>query len=331
MQFTWPHVRVHHLCTHTVREAYGLVDNGGWADILRRRAERNGVRFIEGMAQGVTHGSDGSRVDIGGQTIVARSVVDASGGAGALLERRGEPSLFQVAYGETIEANLGPAMRWMEFGDEGTFLYAMPLGRDRVFVEETALVTTGMTYEDLRDRLHRRLAKLGIRTGRTLSIERVRIPMDVPIPPVQRVVAFGAASGMVHPATGYLLPRVVADAPILASTLAAHLNDGPEVASRAAWNALWPVGRLRQRELHRWGSEVVSRLDPSQLRTFFASFFALPPDVRRRWLADTLPPAHLAGAMATVFSRLPLGLKWRVATSSRAVFASLFPRLLEVS
>ena len=143
-------------------------------------------------------------------------------------------------------------------------------------------------------------------------------------------MGFGAAAAMVHPATGYLLPRVLADAPLLARTLAAHLDEGPDAAAHAAWRALWPVRRLRTRALHRWGAEVVSRLRPDELRTFFAAFFALPDGVRDGWLADALAPGALAAAMTAVFAALPLRLKARVATRSAAVLDSLAPRLSEV-
>lgn len=330
MRRVWPRVRVRHERTELVDDRYGLVDGAAWASILRERCARAGVRVVTARVDSVVHGPAGSAVAVGAARLQTRVVVDASGAGSALVARRGAASLYQVAWGEVVEAEIGPDMRWMEFGDEGSFLYAMPLGGGRAFVEETVLVTRGIGLDVLRERLHRRLAAEGLRIGRTLSIERCRIPMDLPVPPPQRVIAFGAAAGMIHPATGFLLPRIIRSAPLLAAAVADHLDDGPDIAARAGWTSLWPAERLRQRELHRWGAEVLSQLDARELRAFFAAFFALPPEDRRAWLADSLPPAGIARGMLAVFARLPTRLKWRVATGSRAILSSLVPRLLEV-
>jgi lycopene beta-cyclase len=329
MRAAWPRVRVRHERVAFVERGYGLVDGGAWQRILRARCRS--ARFLVAPVEAVAPGPDASAARVGGAALRARVVVDASGPASAFLVREGGPTLYQLAWGAVVDADLGEDMRWMELGDEGTFLYAMPLGDGRAFVEETALVTPGLPLEVLRRRLAARLRAEGVRVRAVHAIERVRIPLDAPVPPIQRVVGFGAAAAMVHPATGYLLPRVLADGPVLARALAAHLDEGPVAAAAAAWRALWPVHRLRQRALHRWGAEVVSRLDPSELRTFFGSFFALPAAARDAWLADALPPGALARAMAEVFARLPVALKVRVATRSAAVFDSIAPRLQEVS
>ncbi len=289
MAAVWSRVSVQTHRTEYVQGLYGRVDRARWQAILRDRCEATGVTFLTGRLDRVEHGADGSRV-IGPDTdVTARVVVQATGSPEGA-------SLFQVAWGEVIEGDLGQDMRWMEFGDDGSFLYAMPDG-ERVFVEETSLATRVIDLDGLRDRLHARLAKLGL-SGGSVGVERCVIALDAPVPGPDRLVRFGSNAGMVNPSTGYLLARLVEAAPVLAASLAANVEGRVEAAGPAAWNALWPASRRAQRLLHIAGAQVVARLSPSQLKTFFAAFFRLPAGTRRAWLADHLGPVELASAMA---------------------------------
>ncbi len=86
-----------------------------------------------------------------------------------------------------------------------TFLYAMDLGGGRFFVEETSLARRpALGFDVLAARLRRRLAAAGAVLDETIAVERCLFPMGQPLPSRrQRVVGYGAAAGMVHPATGY--------------------------------------------------------------------------------------------------------------------------------
>lgn len=289
MDAVWSGVRVRHHRTEVVQGLYGRVDRGAWQSILFDRCAASGVAFLSGRLDRVEHRPDGSRV-VGPDTDLAgRVVVQATGPAvGARL--------FQVAWGEVVEADLGDEMRWMEFGDHGSFLYAMP-GAGRVFVEETSLATRVIDLEGLRARLRARLAAHGI-PARSVGVERCVIPLDAPLPGPDRVVRFGSNAGMVNPSTGYLLARLVEAAPVLAASIAANLGGRADAVGPAVWSALWPASRRLQRALHIAGAGVVARLSPSQLKTFFAAFFRLPVATRRAWLADHLGPVELASAMA---------------------------------
>ena len=98
----------------------------------------------------------------------------------------------------------------------------MPLETDgggprRVFFEETSLVARpAVTLAECERRLKLRLAHLGIDVVEVCADEPPElcyIPMGGPRPdPRQRVVAFGAAAALVHPATGYQLCRALAAA-----------------------------------------------------------------------------------------------------------------------
>lgn len=300
--------------------AYARLDKAALAEALRARCERGGVHWLRGSAGGVIHDDACSAVRCrDGREHRARLVVDATGHRPALLRRRYAGQGFQTAFGLTLDTDVCP---WradravlMDWGDEHlppeerragppTFLYAMPLAAGRLFVEETVLVgRPAVPVTTLERRLRLRLARLGIPAQRAVATERVWIPMGGPLPrPAERTVGFGAAAGMVHPATGYLLTRTLAAAPALADAVRDGLDRStPAAAARAAWAALWPADRRRRHALFGFGMEGLLRLDAAATRDFFRSFWALPEPTWRGYLDDTLPARELTAAMGRLF------------------------------
>ena len=247
-------------------------------------------------------------------------VVDATGSPRPWI-RYGTPREvgYQVAYGQLIEVDGHPyadgEMALMDFrplrglGAEGgapalpTFLYALPLGPRLLFVEETSLVARpAVAHAVLRARLQSRLRDLGIAPRRTLSEERCTIAMGAPLPSRdQAVLAFGAAGGMVHPATGYQLARALRDAPRVADALAA--GGAPAARVAAAYDVIWPTARRRAWELYTFGMEALLRLDADTIRSFFRAFFQLRPSVWLPYLRGTATPAAIAWVMLNVLAR----------------------------
>jgi len=136
------------------------------------------------------------------------------------------------------------------------------------------------------------------------------------LPHDPRVLGFGAAAGMIHPATGYLLPRVLGAAPRVADAVALALGapgGTPAQAVAAGWEALWPRDRRQCRALYRFGLEALLAMDPATTRAFFHHFFTLPQPLWAAYLADGLTAAELRGVMLTLFGRVPVGLKWGLA------------------
>jgi lycopene cyclase-like protein len=311
--------------------AYVRVDKQRLASDLADRCERGGVRWEEGRAVGVRHAAAFSSVDrSGGGEMRARVVVDASGHRPALVRRAASPAQgFQTAFGFVIEYDgpLFPAgqvvlMDWDDAwllpaeraASPPSFLYAMPLGDGRLFVEETVLVgRPAVNFAVLERRLRRRLAALGVPVRSPSDEERCWIPMGGALPDLnQRVVGFGGAAGMVHPATGYMLGRVLERAPALASTLARELgaqSADPARATRAAWLSLWPSDRRQRRGLFCFGMEMLLRLDPPRTRAFFTEFFHLSDADWQGYLDDRLSAAELQNAMMRLFRRLPTRLR----------------------
>lgn len=144
------------------------------------------------------------------------------------------------------------------------------------------------------------------------------IPVGGPLPipdPSRPLTAFGAAAGLVHPATGYSLARSLAEAPAFAAAAAAALkNDASPSSSSAAavsaavWASLWPASRRKAAAFQLFGMELLARLGPADTDAFFRTFFALPAPLWRGFLASTLSPASLVGFALATFIAAP----WRL-------------------
>lgn len=310
--------------TRILHRPYARVNKSALAAVLLDRCDRGGARWIVGEAVGVRHEKDTSVVRLrDGRDLTARLVVDASGHRPALLGLSGTQSQgFQTAVGWTIEAEVHPfaaqratLMDW-NASSTGTdsvpppsFLYAMPFGDGRIFIEETVLVARpAVPAAVLEARLQRRCDALGIRVRRILEREQVWIPMGGGIPSSRnRVVGFGGAARMVHPATGYMLARVLAAAPALGEAIGDGLGAGapPQEVARTAWDAIWPADRRRRHALFQFGMETVLRLDTEGLQKFFATFFSLPEAEWQGYLSDQLSTRELASVMARLFAHAP--------------------------
>jgi lycopene cyclase-like protein len=179
-----------------------------------------------------------------------------------------------------------------------TFLYAMDLGDDVYFVEETSLaLAPALPFPLLEDRLRRRLAHRGVAVREVQHEEFCLFPMNPPLPDLgQRVVGFGGAAGMVHPASGYLVGSLLRRAPDLAAAIASALARGLRGAdlSHGAWQGLWPPAL-------RW-KHAFATTSPPSFRCLRSSGTAssptpsAPPSCWRRWWASTDgPPGMCAG------------------------------------
>ena len=308
---------------------YGRIDKAALAEDLRARCARSGVTMTSALASDVRHHAAGSTLSTSAGEMSAALVVDATGHDPVLVRRPPRPPrAAQTAFGLTLELD-APApfapdravlMDW-ENGHLGpdaddlppSFLYAQPLGEGRLFVEETSLVARPpLPLPELERRLRLRLRALGVR-GREVAVERCVIPMGGALPdPGQRVVGFGGAAGMVHPATGYLMPRVLAGAPSLARAVAASLGtegSRPSDAASAGWGALWPADRRRRYALFRYGMEAMLAMDAPGTRDFFRAFFSLPGREWSAYLGDGGSTPQLLRTMLSAYRTAPPGVR----------------------
>jgi lycopene cyclase-like protein len=190
-----------------------------------------------------------------------------------------------------------------------TFLYGMDLGDGRFFVEETSLaLAPAVPFPLLQQRLERRLAHRGVSVLEVEHEEFCLFPMNPCLPaPDQRVLGFGGAASMVHPASGYLVGSLLRRAPALAQAIASALAEGRSGIdlTRAAWMALWPPSLRWRHHFHRFGLEKLMRFEESRLRHHFATFFSLPSPQWYGFLTNTLEPAQLLAAMVKLYGLAP--------------------------
>ena len=257
-------------------------------------------------------------------------MVDATGHQPVFVERPDEgPVAGQAAYGVVGTFSKPPVAEGefvlMDFRCDHlseaerrcgppTFLYAMDLGDGVFFVEETSLaLAPAVPYSVLKDRLLRRLRHRGVTVEAVQHEEHCLFPMNLPLPDLQqRLLAFGGAAAMVHPASGYMVGALLRRAPALAEAIALGLRQpGLPAAqlSRRAWDALWPLELQRKHALYRFGLEKLMRFSEPQLRAHFTTFFNLPPQQWYGFLTNTLTLPELVAAMVRLFVQAPWTVK----------------------
>jgi lycopene beta-cyclase len=319
---------------HRLGWDYVVLDNTALQDSFAAApvTVRNGrLRDARSDPEGVT-------VDLDGSQRRAAVLLDATGAARSVLggtPRR--PGAEQTAVGVLVDADAaqdlvtpGSAlfMDWRpHHGETGwpTFLYAVPVTPDRVLLEETSLARRpGLALTVLRRRLHARLAHHRIAVLPE-SEERVRIPVDRPLPAHGDwrgpVVPFGAASPLVHPATGYSVATALLLAPRVATAVQDALQcGGSAAAGAAAWRTIWSPAALAVHTLRRRSLESLLRFPPDLVPHFFDVFFALPQRHRWAYLTGREDVTGSAAAMGALFAASPWWLRRRL------VLGALDPR-----
>ena len=315
--------------------AYGLFDKARLQGHLLERAARHGVRWHRGLAGAIDHDAAASRVRVqqagaADQEMRATLVIDATGHQPVFVQRRSDgPVAGQAAYGLVGRFSAPPITPgqfvFMDYradhlseqertGEPPTFLYAMDLGEGVFFVEETSLaLAPAVPFPLLKHRLERRLAHRGVQVLEVQHEEFCLFPMNPVLPDLrQRVVGFGGAASMVHPASGYLVGGLLRRAPGLADAVAAALERGlrGEALSQAAWQGLWPASLRWRHAFFRFGLEKLMRFDEARLRHHFATFFSLPSEQWYGFLTNTLEPPQLLAAMVRLYGLAPWDVRW---------------------
>ncbi|MER7011309.1 lycopene cyclase family protein [Saccharopolyspora sp. NPDC000359] len=309
---------------HEWTRPYAVLNNAA----LWKHLWRHDVVEVTGRAQAAEHGPTGSTVLLkDGRRIAAAVVVDATGAARTLSGGRpAHTSAHQSAVGWVVSAaaaepfcgpGSGVFMDWRPApqtrGGWPTFLYAVHVGPDRVLLEETSLARRpALPLALLRRRLAGRLAAAGVPESERLFEERVRFPVDDPLPRPGRVIPFGAAAGFVHPASGFSVAASLQRAPWLAAALSAALPSGPTVAARAGWSILWPPRAVSAHVLRHRALRGLLSMPPEEVPEFFELFFQLDPDHRTAFLSAECDPTGTAAAMSALFAIAPWRLRRRM-------------------
>lgn len=312
----------------TIPRAYAKLDNEALQSSCWQQLERGAARVVPEPAAALEAGRDDTEVRTGSGAVVrARVVIDASGAATRFVRRvHQRPPAFQTAYGVLLHV---PGhgfdleqMTLMDFrpassadSEPPSFLYALPLTEDRLFLEETSLARRpAMSMEVLRGRLQTRLLSLGLQDAAHLDEELCSIPMGLGLPaPSQQVVPFGAAAAMMHPASGYHIFHVLRKAQPVAETIVHALDaGGPQEAVAKGLAAVWPRDDRRLWELYQFGLETLLDMSRDDVSRFFEAFFELPREAWSGYLGATLDPSELGSAMTRLFRSLPLPVQWHL-------------------
>ena len=330
---------------HRLQRAYATLDNASL-----RSALRSGVTHRSGKVTGVATEpigrSHGHRVELDdGTTIRARLVVDATGWPARFARQdANDAPAWQTALGVVLaEAPAGELGRptFMDFrrvvGPDGTpstvgphgvttFCYSLPV-RDGWLVEETVLAARPAIepialLPRLAGRLGRHPDSLLADAVRT---EYVRIPLGGSRPhPDQPIVAFGAAAGYVHAATGFSVAASIRAAPRVAAAIAAALDSAPGIVDSApVAEAVWPASLRRTRVLHDYGLEVLLELDDDEVRAFFDAFFDLSEQDWSAYLRVDTAPTEVSAVMARLFRSSNWQIRRRLAGRNPAALARL--------
>lgn len=250
----------------------------------------------------------------------ARVVVDARGARpdGVLAH---DPTPAQTAFGIVLSADdAAPALQgatallmdWRTDWSEAphphatpTFLYAIPLGQDRVLLEETCLAAApGLPIPELKARLRRRLVGRGVAESAVdhpLEREVVRIPMrGRGWAAAPGAIAVGTAGRGGNLVTGYSVAHSLARADALAGELAsghipAHADPGG------------PADVFRE-----MGLRALLRLDVDGTLALFDAFGRLPARAQRDFMSRDSAAPGLANAMWGMFLRMPVRDKGRL-------------------
>jgi len=201
-----------------------------------------------------------------------------------------------------------------ELSESPSFLYAMDLGNDVFFVEETSLASfPALSFDYLKNRLIKRLKNRGIAIETIIHEENCLFPMNLPLPlRTQPILAFGGAASMVHPASGYMVGSLLRRAPMLAKQLKIYLQD-PSLSSvqlaQKGWKILWPNELIQRHKLYQYGLKRLMSFDEKMLRSFFLNFFQLSTNEWAGFLTNTLPLPKLIYVMTKMFLKSPLNIK----------------------
>ena len=307
---------------------YGLINQEAFQNELLKKCK--GIQWLNETAKFINSENNISEVVcFSGLKLKARLVIDASGHKSNFIKRPIMKEVAQqAAYGIVGKFSYPPVKKdqfvLMDFRSDHlsnqdlssspSFLYAMDLGNEIFFVEETSLASyPALSQDQLKKRLLTRLNKKGIKINEIHHEENCLFPMNLPLPfKKQSVLGFGGAASMVHPASGYMIGSLLRRAPLLAEKLAIFLKN-PNYSSldlaTKGWEVLWPNELIQRHKLYQYGLQRLMSFDESRLRSFFNNFFKLSTKEWVGFLTNTHPLPKLIYVMSKMFIKSPLNIK----------------------
>lgn len=307
--------------------AYGVIDRTELKGRLIHLLREANATLIKGRATHISDGSSFYKVGVFGErSIRATEIIDATG-TGMFTRAPGQDPALQTAFGWLLEVEHGLNPNeavFMDFSSPDgsdrpanntpvSFLYALPSGQNRLFVEETSLAhTPSVPLDLLQRRLVQRLERMGISNYKIIDTERCSFVMNAAPVVEGPIFAIGAAAGWVHPATGYQVVRAFAQAEQIAHALVQYLGNRHAGSRAKVWRAIWPTSHRRTRALHDLGLDLLLSMRPTDTVAFFQRFFAIPQAHWSAYLDATAAPSAIALAMARVFTGLPMSARSQI-------------------
>jgi lycopene cyclase-like protein len=322
-----------------VADSYVLLDNMAvQAHLLNRLTAAGGDR-TEGRIVAISRQGTTVTVSLAnGTQMRCLLAIDAMGyrspASGAPDPRVG----WQTAWGEVRRGSPAEAMVLMDFShtfddaaEQPSFLYRLPMATGTLF-EETVLVSSPAVSPDLlRERLRARMG-WDTSTGDVLATERCEFAMGTPRRIERKdALGFGAAAGMIHPASGYSLGHVFRWAHDGAPELAALLERGVTEPTALARLWAWPTDRSRAHALYIFGMGVLAKMNLEQTRAFFRLFFSQSPEQALDYLRWRLSPDEVRALMWSMFqqgnapARILLARAGLSASGLRMAWSQLLP------
>ena len=245
-----------------------------------------------------------------GTVYQAKHVIDARGAdphAPNRAPRQRAAGTFHLA--TVADRRDAVVMDWRGTGDaQPTFRYRVPVDARTVLIEETSLAAHPPIDRADLESLHARSVAT---RAQTRPPEWVDFPLWSRRRPWHRArgtaLNFGAAGGMMNPASGYSIAE---------SLGAVDAIVGAIVAGRSPRKALWPWQAKAVYLLRLIGLGVLLTMDGPQLTTFFDRFFRLRARSQRAYLSGRTDLRGVLWAMLGVFLRVPWKLKVQVAKGS---------------
>ncbi|MFW0785644.1 lycopene cyclase family protein [Gordonia sp. CPCC 206044] len=284
-----------------VSRGYTVLDTAG----LQRGLTIDGARTIVEHAADV--GAD-RVITASGVELRASTVIDARGiHGGAIRQTAWGVVVSRTQAAPVLDSADAILMDWspteQDDDDRPSFLYAVPVGDDRVLLEETSLAgAPPMPISRLRRRLRARLAD---RAVTPLADETVSFSLvGAPAPWRSRPLLFGARGGLMHPATGYSVAASLTAADRIAECVA---------AGHDPIFALWARPARTVYRLRRVGLSALLSLDAEQTRRFFEVFARLPVDRQRAYLSGRDDLTGTLRAMTSLFAGVDQRTRWHLA------------------
>lgn len=283
---------------------YGVLDNAHLRDHLGLdEVRRHGRvdRLVDAGDLAIAHLDDG-------ELLAGRWAVDATGRSGG--------EAWQTAYGVVIGAadlrragystDDATVMAWLADASPPSFVHAVPVEHGWL-VEVTCLAARpAVDPQRLRRTLVELIGEAAVVAAEALGrTEVVWIPMGgAHLPePGSRVVPFGTAGGLGHPATGFSVAASLS----LADRFAAAVAGGEDPVE-----AVFTPSLRRTRALHEGGLQALLRLDHDGLVDFFEAFFSIPDDLVAEFLRVDADDGRVATAMRAVFREAPWSVRRRL-------------------